>query len=182
MKTPRTEQTRDYCGKNSAAAKSCEWCEHGKSIAIQSDAPVACVIHKELFSASHTCDRWEILHPNRPVRLYFMKPEDDLEKPSNLDLLLRGENEYDAMVGEQRDKAMNAASPWRPIETAPQTNKAILVWIEDVKCPALVCWDKHLKPCPGWVHFHSYGQLLTRAPSLWMPYPEPDDQEEARRE
>jgi hypothetical protein len=68
-----------------------------------------------------------------------------------------------------------SASPWQPIETAPQTNKAILVWIEDVKCPALVYWDKYLKPCPGWVHFHSYGQLLTRTPNLWMPCPEPDE-------
>jgi hypothetical protein len=58
------EQIRDYCGEISAAAKSCEWCEHGKSIAIQSGSPVACMIHEKLFSASHTCDRWEILQTN----------------------------------------------------------------------------------------------------------------------
>lgn len=65
-------------------------------------------------------------------------------------------------------------SAWKPIETAPRSKKAILVWINAVKCPALVCWDEYLEPCAGWVHFHSYNQRLTRAPDLWMPYPEPN--------
>lgn len=38
-----------------------------------------------------------------------MKPEDDLENPTTLDLLLQGQNDYDAMIGEQREKALEAA-------------------------------------------------------------------------
>lgn len=38
-----------------------------------------------------------------------MKPEYDPENPTPIDLLLQGHNEYDAMVGEQRDRSLEAA-------------------------------------------------------------------------
>lgn len=70
---------------------------------------------------------------------------------------------------ERENAEMREKLAWQPIETAPKGPKAILVWITEVKCPALVCWDKYAQPVPGWVHFHSHGQRLLRSPDLWMP-------------
>lgn len=67
-----------------------------------------------------------------------------------------------------------ACSAWQDITTAPKEKKAILVWLDETKSPALVCWDENVRPLPGWVHFHSYNQRLLRAPTLWMHYPEPN--------
>ena len=49
---------------NTRQPKKAEYCDHGKSIAIQSGQPVACSIHKKTFPADHTCERWEIILHN----------------------------------------------------------------------------------------------------------------------
>jgi len=46
------------------ALAHCEYCDHGKSVAIQAGQPVACAIHEKTFPADHTCERWRIIRHN----------------------------------------------------------------------------------------------------------------------
>ena len=58
-------------------------------------------------------------------------------------------------------------SEWKPIETAPRTSKAILVWCPERKNIYIVCWFDE------WQHFCGTGRTLNETPTHWMPLPEP---------
>ena len=69
---------------------------------------------------------------------------------------------------------------WQPIETAPRTSKARLVWCPTYQNTYLVSWleplGDDLKPDPRqgyWVHFGGVGARLNDTPSHWCPLPEP---------
>lgn len=53
---------------------------------------------------------------------------------------------------------------WQPIETAPKDRKAILVWLPECKCHALVYWEKEEQK---WLHFWDYHQSLIEEPIAW---------------
>ncbi len=67
---------------------------------------------------------------------------------------------------------------WLPIETAPKTRKAHLVWCPAYRNTYVVCWTVPLgedaKPRPEegfWQHFG--GSRLSERPTHWQPLPEP---------
>lgn len=66
-------------------------------------------------------------------------------------------------------------SEWTPIESAPKTRKAILVYCPDLKNAYEVFWlDVPGYPDEGyWCHFCGTHCELREIPSHWMPLPEP---------
>ena len=62
---------------------------------------------------------------------------------------------------------------WMPIETAPKTSKAILVYCAERKNTFTVTWARDEEyPWSGkWKHF--VGDLLNAVPTHWMPLPPP---------
>ena len=62
---------------------------------------------------------------------------------------------------------------WMPIETAPKTSKAILVYCAERKNTFTVTWARDEEyPWSGkWKHF--VGDFLNDAPTHWMPLPPP---------
>lgn len=66
-----------------------------------------------------------------------------------------------------QDPWSEACCPWKPIETAPKTSHAILVYCPERMNTYIVSWTDH----KGWMHFGGYGEL-TQEPSHWMPVPE----------
>ena len=62
---------------------------------------------------------------------------------------------------------------WQPIETAPKTPNAILVWVGSIQCSFAVWWDevnqKWVIFGGGWRSFLSGDN----GPTHWMPLPEP---------
>jgi len=69
---------------------------------------------------------------------------------------------------------------WMPIETAPKTSKAILVYCAERKNTFTVTWARDEEyPWSGkWKHF--VGDLLNAVPTHWMPLPPPPALEKAR--
>jgi hypothetical protein len=63
---------------------------------------------------------------------------------------------------------------WLTIESAPRTNRAILVWTPLNKCQAMVCWIPAADDAGGyWAHFARGFPTLDQKPTHWMPLPEP---------
>jgi len=72
---------------------------------------------------------------------------------------------------------------WQPIETAPKTTRAILVWVPENKCTFAVWWDsdhemenRESRPC--WKiwggGYRSFLDLYNGyRPTHWQPLPEP---------
>ena len=65
---------------------------------------------------------------------------------------------------------------WQPIETAPKTPKAILVWCPSIRCTFAVTWVRNGRDS-GWEFFGS-STRLREVPTHWMPLPEPPEQPE----
>lgn len=90
----------------------------------------------------------------------------------DFDPYVRGEcfAALDAIV-KQRDEARVSATAraWQPIETAPKSSRAILVYCSTIKCTFGVTWDS-TDGC--WIHFGGRGELTEDLPSYWMPMPE----------
>jgi hypothetical protein len=65
---------------------------------------------------------------------------------------------------------------WQPIETAPKTNHAILIWVPEIECTFCVTWRESIYDYPdGWAIFGGYlrqDQNLQSA-THWMPLPPP---------
>jgi hypothetical protein len=70
--------------------------------------------------------------------------------------------------------------PWQPIETAPKTSKAILVYVPSNRCTFAVTWRKSDgKNPPCWEIFGGGSRAFLRSPegpSHWMPLPSPPEQ------
>jgi hypothetical protein len=66
---------------------------------------------------------------------------------------------------------------WKPIETAPKTSKAILVWVPENKCTFCVTWaalgSGGSRESGGWGIFGGGWRDMVQRPSHWMPLPEP---------
>lgn len=57
-------------------------------------------------------------------------------------------------------------SGWQPIDTAPKTNKSILVWCPERQNVYLVAWQESESE---WRHFGGASRPLTEEPTLWRP-------------
>lgn len=64
-------------------------------------------------------------------------------------------------------------SAWQPIETAPKTSKARLVWCPERQNTYIVSWSD---TPPGWLFFGGGGRDLQEDATHWMPLPEPPEQ------
>lgn len=62
------------------------------------------------------------------------------------------------------------AAGWQPIETAPKTSKAILVWCPGNLCQYMVTWDGYEPNC-RWVIWGGFGASLHESPTHWHPLP-----------
>ncbi len=62
---------------------------------------------------------------------------------------------------------------WQPIETAPKTSRAILVWCPERRNTYVVTWWSIDESRTSWVHFGGTSGELYETPSHWMPLPEP---------
>jgi len=80
-----------------------------------------------------------------------------------------------------RTTPLYEAPRWLPIETAPRTSKARLVWVPENRCTYCVSWtDGNCGPGeegdpPGWVIFGGSYRAYLRDGRVthWMPLPEP---------
>ena len=83
------------------------------------------------------------------------------------------EDHMRAVQAARAEKA-EAAQAWQPIETAPRTNRARLVYCPDRKNTYLVTWLETVDTFDSaeghWLHFNS-GRPLREEPSHWMPLP-----------
>jgi hypothetical protein len=68
----------------------------------------------------------------------------------------------------ERNEVLEALQ-WQPIETAPKTDRAILVYCPGCMCSFTATWDKY---CEVWEYFGGMGEMED-APSHWMNLPEP---------
>jgi hypothetical protein len=61
---------------------------------------------------------------------------------------------------------------WKPIETAPKTLKAILIYCAERKNTYTATWarDEEFPWSGKWKHFP--GNFLNEVPTHWMPLPE----------
>jgi len=67
-------------------------------------------------------------------------------------------------------------SEWQPIETAPKSTHAILVWCPERMNTYVVSWwqsDRFQKTEHCWCHFGGLSGELCEVPSHWMPLPAP---------
>lgn len=64
---------------------------------------------------------------------------------------------------------------WRPIETAPKTSKAILVYCSERMNTYVVSWGQlgGFLGNKGWRHFGGNSDLSYEEPTYWMPLPNP---------
>lgn len=58
---------------------------------------------------------------------------------------------------------------WQPIETAPKTNRSILVWCPERRNIFQVCWGGF----DGWLYFGPFTHSVYENPTHWMPLPAP---------
>lgn len=65
---------------------------------------------------------------------------------------------------------------WQPIETAPFTSRAILVWCPERHNTYVVTWwgGSSSEEMPCWRHFGGHSDLHEE-PSHWMPLPKPPE-------
>lgn len=63
---------------------------------------------------------------------------------------------------------------WQPIETAPMTSKAILVFCPENKCTFCVSFDAENR---SWLYFGGSG-VLRHKPTHWTPLPPPPTPQE----
>ena len=73
-----------------------------------------------------------------------------------------------ARVATHRGAFPDKETGWRPIETAPRTSRAILVYVPENKSTFCVTWDRQ-----GWQIFGGGWRSFLDAPSHWMPLPPP---------
>lgn len=66
-------------------------------------------------------------------------------------------------------------SAWQPIETAPKTSRAILIFVPHNQCIYCVTWRKTDDPAEreGWVVFGAGWRDHIQGASHWQPLPEP---------
>ena len=64
---------------------------------------------------------------------------------------------------------------WLPIESAPKTSEAILVWVPRNKCHFEVYWEDNAEP-PDWYIFGAnWKPLVDGEPTHWQPLPPPPE-------
>lgn len=63
-------------------------------------------------------------------------------------------------------------SEWQPINTAPKTRSAILVWCEERRNTYIVTWMDGTFGPEGWHHFGD-GGFVYECPTHWMRIPSP---------
>lgn len=67
-----------------------------------------------------------------------------------------------------------ASDPWQPIETAPLTSQARLVWCAERKNTYVASWMAEYETRePGWHHFAVGMPKMDETPTHWMPLPDP---------
>lgn len=87
------------------------------------------------------------------------------------------DNDQETVASEQRgDAATCGPSPgpgcwavWMPIETAPKTNRSILVYCPGCNCQFMVCWNDHRNE---WTVFGAYPERLEHEPAQWRELPD----------
>ena len=68
---------------------------------------------------------------------------------------------------------------WLPIESAPRTPHAILVWCPANLCIFAVTWEVD-EAVGYWAVFGAgYGRHLVEEPTFWMPLPDPPSEQPA---
>lgn len=113
-------------------------------------------------------------------------------KPSAVEGLLRpiigiqhrtGQEAFDIMCDRIRyaHPAEEAGRAWMPIETAPKTSRAILVWVPENQCIYAASWREHQSPPSptypgGWVAFGGDWREHMQHATLWQPLPAPPSQ------
>lgn len=95
--------------------------------------------------------------------------------------LTEPEREVDRRIGERIHDMVHGMfyeppALWQPIETAPKDGTWMIIFVADSPLyanPFMARWDK--RPGGGWwAGFDGYGEDdLVRAPTHWMPLPEP---------
>ena len=75
-----------------------------------------------------------------------------------------------AQLAEKRE----GETAWRPIESAPKTRRAILVYCAESKCAFAVYWEELDSQ---WCIFGGFRESIRPDPTLWMPLPTPPESE-----
>lgn len=70
-------------------------------------------------------------------------------------------------------------SEWQPIETAPRSGKAILVWVPNNLCVYCVNW---YQPQGVWQIFGGEVRAQLALATHWMPTPKPPEQTQDSRQ
>lgn len=63
---------------------------------------------------------------------------------------------------------------WQPIETAPMTSRARLIWCPEIQCTFAVTWHDEDKEWVIWPGGRPLAYLAV-TPTHWMPLPEPPE-------
>lgn len=86
-----------------------------------------------------------------------------------------GNGRSEPLFTAQQMREYRDAPAWLPIETAPQTSKARLIWVPENKCQFMVSWNGTPRTdyeTPGWSIFGGgWREYLQRA-TLWQPLPD----------
>lgn len=61
---------------------------------------------------------------------------------------------------------------WQPIETAPKTSRARLVWVPEIRCTFCVTWRGD-ETQGEWGVFGGGINAVIKGPTHWMPLPDP---------